>query len=87
MVKNIGFPRKVEGSLGRLVIPAEFREALEIGDNDYVELFLNNKEITVRKLNPFCIFCGSEANLAEYENKKICPDCAKKIMKKFDGQN
>ena len=75
-----GWIRKVD-NLGRVVIPQELRNALEIHGGDQVELRLECDALVLRKFAPGCVFCGEEANLAEFEGKFVCSHCLRNLRK------
>ena len=57
-MKALGIVRKVD-ILGRIVIPKELRDSLDIEDKDPLEIFVEGDRIILKKYNPSCIFCGS----------------------------
>lgn len=69
-MKATGITRKVD-ELGRIVIPVELRRMLNIKDKDYLELFVNEDTIVLRKYDPACIFTGSSDELVEYSGRRI----------------
>lgn len=76
-----GIIRKVD-VLGRVVIPKEIRDFLEIKEQTPLEVFKAGENIILRKYNPECVFCNQiKENSLYYRNQKICPDCIKKLKK------
>ncbi len=75
-----GIVRPID-SLGRLVIPREFRKMLDIEDGiDSFEMYINeNKELVLRKYCPTCMLCDSKENLLRINEKLICTACIDKI--------
>lgn len=65
--------------LGRVVIPMSMRKLLNIGSDDTLEVHTEGNKIILEKYEPFCVFCGSENDLTDYEGKKICKACIDKI--------
>ncbi len=65
--------------LGRVLIPEEIRENMNLNYNDTVEFSIDAQNIQFRKLDDGCIFCGSKNKLFEFMDKKICKDCFKDI--------
>lgn len=66
--------------LGRIVIPMEIRKNLEIREGDLLEFFTDSsKNIIIKKYADTCIFCNSQEDLIELENKAVCKECAQKI--------
>lgn len=70
--------RKID-NLGRIVIPMDFRKALEIHDWDDLRIALEGNAVTIRKEKSSCTFCGNEKNLSEFDGKFICKNCLAKI--------
>lgn len=67
--------------LGRIVMPIEFRNALDIKAGDLLKMELEGECITVKKNAPSCVFCGTETALTKYEGKTICLGCIRAISK------
>lgn len=88
MKKNTGMKRKFDG-LGRIVIPIEIREKLDINEKDPIEIYVEMDKIILRKYEPSCIFCGSNKEVLKYKNKLVCHKCIERIeMKnKLEGDN
>lgn len=75
MVK--GVVRNID-NLGRLAIPKEFRKSLQIGDMDFVDIYLNGSTICIDRVNAICVCCGaseSDVKLQEYKGVLMCPNC------------
>lgn len=66
--------RKID-ELGRVVLPTEFRKVLSIGNNDDVNIHIENGKVIIEKHTDTCVFCGNENNLIVYNNKRICKSC------------
>lgn len=79
-MKSTGIIRKVD-ELGRVVIPKEIRDMLNIVEKDLMEIFIDGDSIILRKYEESCIFCGNKKNLVTYKNKLICNKCIKTINK------
>lgn len=73
-MKSTGIIRKVD-DLGRIVLPIELRRSLGIGEQDPLEIFVQDDSIVLRKSSLVCIFCGSDSHVDTYKNKGICQDC------------
>ena len=73
-MKSTGIIRKVD-ELGRIVLPIELRRTLDIGDDDALEIFLEDNTIVLKKYQPACIFCGDANNIVMYKEKRICKSC------------
>lgn len=78
-MKATGVLRKIDG-LGRIVIPMEIRNKLEISQNDPLEIHVEGTTIVLKKYEPDCIFCGSSKNVVEYKGKNVCSKCIKDLQ-------
>lgn len=61
--------------LGRLVIPKDIRDALNIRARDYLEIVQGEGCFTVRKADETCVFCGASEQLSEYRDRFVCSAC------------
>lgn len=77
-MKATGIVRKVD-ELGRIVIPIELRNKLDIAIKDPIEIFVEGSSIILKKYEPNCIFCGSSKELTSYKDKLICSKCLTKL--------
>lgn len=77
-MRIIGTLKKID-NLGRIVIPKEYRDILETGKYDKVEMLLTNEGILIRKAAKNCVLCGSYNNLLDFDNNLICLHCIGKI--------
>lgn len=76
-MKATGIVRKVD-ELGRVVLPIELRRTHGIAVGDPLEIYVNGKDIVLRKYAPGCTFCGiAEGDLKPFKNKLVCIDCVK----------
>lgn len=76
-----GIVRRIEG-LGRLVIPKAVREHLGVTDKDRIEFVIGNKDsVILRKYSHVCIFCNSDKDLKEFNDRTICQNCIEEIKK------
>ncbi|CEN87311.1 AbrB/MazE/SpoVT family DNA-binding domain-containing protein [Paraclostridium sordellii] len=80
---NKGIVRNID-SLGRIVIPKEFRKMLNINENDPVEILCENGIIKLKKHNNSCILCGSKENLKNIKNIFICEKCLEEMKDIID---
>lgn len=78
-MRIVGVIRKIDG-LGRLVIPKEFRDVLEIHTQEAVEITLTTTGLFVKKIRSSCAICGETDNLTELNNRFICNACLKKTQ-------
>ena len=73
-MKSTGMIRRVD-ELGRIVIPKEIRNKLEIEEKDPIEIYVDGHSIVLKKFEENCIFCGSSKNLVKYKGKVVCGKC------------
>lgn len=73
-MKSTGMVRRID-ELGRIVIPKEIRKKLEIDIKDPMEIYVDGRSITLKKIEDNCIFCGSNKNLITFKDKLICKKC------------
>lgn len=78
-MKATGIVRKVD-ELGRIVLPIELRRTLGISEKDYLEIFVEQDEIVLKKYEPTCIFCGSSEQIIDFKGKNICKSCKAEMM-------
>lgn len=79
-MKATGIVRNLD-NVGRVVIPAELRETMEIGGQDPLEFFVDDDKIVLRKYQPGCILCGNDEGLHSFHGKLICSGCITKAAK------
>ena len=77
-MKSTGIVRKLD-ELGRVVLPMEMRNTLNINPKDPIEIFVEGNEIILRKYEPNCIFCGSSDNNVLLNGKRVCRKCIEKL--------
>lgn len=72
------FVRKID-ELGRIVLPIELRQALNLQEKDSLEIFLKDDGIFIKKSQPCCAFCNSTHSLKPFSGKNICEKCLQKL--------
>lgn len=77
-MKSTGMIRRVD-ELGRVVIPKEIRNKLEIQEKDPIEIYVDGSSIVLKKFESNCIFCGGTKDLSQYKDKLICKKCIDNI--------
>lgn len=78
-MKAIGIVRKVD-ELGRIVLPIELRRTLDISEKDYLEIFVEQDQIVLKKYEPTCIFCGSSEDIIGFKGKNVCRNCKDEMV-------
>lgn len=77
-MKKSCFVRKID-ELGRIVIPIEIRQSLDIKEKDPLEISLMDNGIFIKKDIASCIFCNSAIDLKNFNEKNICQKCINKL--------
>lgn len=62
-------------TLGRFVLPIDFRRQLGIDKGDEVEISVEGDCIILQKYSSSCLFCGSHDDLIEFNDKCVCKTC------------
>lgn len=75
---GVAFLRNVD-KLGRIVIPKELRDSMNIKYNDRLKIFIDFQNIVIKQCNKMCIFCGSRENLKDTLGLSVCSGCLAKI--------
>jgi transcriptional pleiotropic regulator of transition state genes len=71
--------RKVD-ELGRIVLPKELRNTLNINEKDPLEIYVDeDNKIVLKKYEPACIFCGGMNGIVSYRGYNVCRDCQEKL--------
>ena len=71
MKLSTGIVRRVD-ELGRIVIPIEMRNALDIAQKDPVEISMEGSSIILRKYENRCVFCGELRPAIRFNGKLLC---------------
>ncbi len=81
-MKSTGMVRKVD-ELGRIVLPAEIRQSMDIQVKDALEIFTENDRIILQKYHPSCVFCSNVENVVYFNEKRVCRECLEKLKTEF----
>lgn len=76
--ESVGIIRKLD-ELGRITIPKEIRNRLDLREKDEVEILIDKDSIILMKYTTNCIFCNRTKKLKKFNSKLICNICLKKI--------
>lgn len=79
-MKATGIVRKVD-DLGRIVLPKELRETLNIDEKDPLEFYVEGETVILKKYQPGCHLCGNIEDLKSYRDKDICESCIANLKK------
>lgn len=77
-MKSTGMVRKID-ELGRIVIPSEIRQNMDLKVKDTVEIFTDENRIILQKYQPCCLFCNNADNVVYFQEKRICRSCLEKL--------
>ena len=77
-MKSTGIVRKLD-ELGRVVIPKEIRNKLDIEEKDPIEIYLDGTSIILKKFETGCIFCNNSKELVSFKDKLVFKKCLSKI--------
>ena len=83
-MKTTGIVRKID-ELGRMVIPKELRNTMDINVKDPMEIYVEGEKIILKKYEPGCIFCDNIEDIKEFKGKNVCSDCISNIKGKEDS--
>lgn len=76
-MKSTGIVRRLDG-LGRIVLPSELRQGLDLKQGDRVKITREGRRVIVRRYDRTCLLCGSskaETQLTEFCGKLVCAEC------------
>ena len=79
-MKSTGIFRPID-EVGRIVLPIEIRNAMDIKSKDSLEIFVDDDKRVLKKYQPACIFCGNASDVQQYKNKLVCKNCIEDIKK------
>lgn len=84
-MKRTGMKRALD-RLGRIVLPKEMRESMDIHIGDPLEFFIEGQELILRKYkSTMCVFCGDPGSDIYFKEQFICPACSKEIKQPSDN--
>lgn len=85
-MKHTGMTRPVD-DLGRIVIPKELRDSLDIRATDRMEFWMTDEGMVLRKAEERCAVCGGvHGDMLAVDGMKFCRVCARKISKKLRAE-
>ena len=77
-MKSTCIVRKLD-ELGRVVIPKEIRNKLDIEEKDPIEIYLDGTSIILKKFETGCIFCNNSKELVSFKDTLVCKKWLSKI--------
>lgn len=78
-MKSTGITRPVD-ELGRVVLPKELRDSMDIQEKDRLEVFTDGDCIILRKYERGCVFCGDITTMT-FKGKRICQKCRAELRR------
>lgn len=80
-MRSTGIVRNID-ELGRIVIPKELRNRLDMQEGTPVEIHFEGNKIAISKYYPGCHFCGSVTDDAkEFGGRLVCKECLDALAK------
>ena len=79
-MKKTGMERNVD-KLGRIVIPKEWRNELNIREEEKVDISREDDILIIRKYNPSDVFTGEREDLIEYKGKWVSKKSIEELAK------
>ena len=78
-MRQTGMKRALD-RLGRIVLPKEMRDTMEIHIGDPLEFFVEDNHLILRKYkSTLCVFCSAIDTHIYYKEQFICEQCALQI--------
>ena len=77
-MKATGFIKKID-EMGRIVVPKDIRKALGVSNLDYVQFYLDENGVVLRKHNNCCFLCSASENVVPYKEKYFCKNCIEEL--------
>ncbi len=65
--------------LGRIVLPKELRNTLDIKEKDSLEIYVDGDQIILKKYAPACIFCSNAGDIVTFKGKNVCKECLERM--------
>ncbi len=62
-------------NLGRIVLPIEIRQKLELEPGDMIDIFMDGQSVVLQKFIPGCVLCGATENTVEHKGRSFCRSC------------
>lgn len=73
-MSDTGIVRRID-SLGRIVIPMEFRRTLGIHVHDQLGIRLEGDQVVIGRHSDACAICGAEGDVVTVKDRVVCADC------------
>ena len=77
-MRATGIVRNID-ELGRVVIPKELRNKMDMHEGSAVEFFTEDGKICLRRFYRGCHFCGGNVDVIEFKDKLVCDACLQEL--------
>lgn len=77
-MKSTCIVRRID-ELGRVVLPKELRDSMELPKGSPMEIFTAGRDIIIRRYQPGCVFCGSLDDIVSFKGQFICAKCKAEV--------
>lgn len=85
MRQPTGIVRNID-PLGRLVIPKEIRNVMDLPQGTPMEIFVgDDNSVILRKYAPGCAICGDLTGLVNYKGFRMCRMCVREMINALAG--
>lgn len=83
-MRNTGMSRAID-PLGRLVLPKEIRDSLNLTTGVRLDIGVSNDKIILSRNEAFCACCGqTNDHMLYHAGVAICPECIRKFVEVGD---
>ena len=82
-MKSTGIVRRID-ELGRIVLPIELRNKMDIKNKDSIEIFVDEDKIILKKYEPACLFCGNADDVILFKGKLVCRHYLEEMNRQTD---
>lgn len=79
----IGITREID-ELGRVVLPWEYRQTLNMEPKDKVKASLKGDGIFITKIRLQCCLCHKTYELIKFKGKIVCKNCSVEMYKSLE---
>lgn len=76
---------RIVDELGRIALPLELRNELNIRSGDKLSVFLTAECITISKKVQGCLFCNSGLVLVKIGERYVCRNCINRLTNAKEG--
>lgn len=83
-MRNTGMSRAID-PLGRLVLPKEIRDSLNLKTGVRLDIGVSNDKIILSRNEAFCACCGgTNDHMLYHAGVAVCPECIRKFVEVGD---